>query len=190
MVIFWVPVLPLASVAVTVLVPAVAVAGMVNVTGVVALPLASVETLDGLVVSAVPSNLKPEIVELGANPCATADTVVPGLLGDPTCPCPGVIANPPLTVKVAWLTTPRSCSSSPTSGSEPLGTSGTTQPLVAWVPEILPLEVAVSTHATSVSKDVLPSCTNTVAPFGHPEPVTVSPVPGDPEVGVTVALAR
>ena len=49
-------------------VPAVAVAGTVNVTGLVVLPLASVLTLAGVAASAAVSNLNPDTVAPAANP--------------------------------------------------------------------------------------------------------------------------
>ena len=70
----------------------------------------------------------------------------------------------------------------------PLGTLGTAHALPAWVPEILPVESATSTQTTSLPNAAEPICTNTSSPAGHPEPDTVNPVPGVPEVGDTEAL--
>src|SRR5947209_2776037 len=70
----------------------------------------------------------------------------------------------------------------------PAGTLGTWHVLVLWLPTICPLRFAVIAHTTSVSNVVEPIWTKIASPGVHPEPDTVSPVPGLPEVGETATV--
>lgn len=169
--------------------PAVVADGTVKLTEAEKLPLPSVLTLVGDVVTATPSNLNPDTVEPAANPCPCTVTVTPGLAGSPAEEFAGVNTSTGLTVKLApvavsvWF-----CSSIATNERMPAGTFGTVQLPFGWVPAMVPSELAVSTHTTSVSKVLEPIWTKIASPAVQPWPDTVKPRPGAPEIGDTTTV--